>query len=507
MRKQNSLKNILTNILPYIVLTILGFLRLRVLLDKLGLEIYALNQLFIQIFAYISLAEAGLGVLITQLYYKCFANNDKNKINQIYTSSKKVLKNISLIMLIIGFIISFALKLFTKNTLSLIYMQIVFMLYLFRSIMEYLMFAPRFVLTADQKAYKINLGINIYKIAEILIEIAILQIYQNYAIILISSIIIRFFSYYTANKITFKQYPWLQTVNSNIKISGMGNVLYHKISGTVFSNTDILIISTFLSPLEVTIYSSYNYIIKFINDIVYMFASSITASMGNVIYKENMNKQIDIFEKINSIFIFMAMTFSIILYWSINSFVSLWIGADKIISKSALILMIFTLFIIVSARPFLLIRDAKALYKETKFIAISEALINIILSLILIRFFGITGVVFATAFATLFTTNIFYPIFVYKKVFNITYIKYFIKLILSIILTITICYLSHYINILNSVNNYLIWFFYSAIYAFFIIVLIFIINYIFSKYFKSISNEFLKKIFFKLRGTNEKNNF
>ncbi len=499
MRKQNSLKNILTNIIPYIILTVLGFLRLRVLLDKLGVEIYALNQLFIQIFAYISLAEAGLGTLITQLYYKYFVNNDKEKINQVYTSSKKVLKLISIIMLVIGFIISFTLKLLTENSLSLLYMQLVFMLYLFRSAMEYMMFAPRFVLTADQKAYKINLGINIYKILEILIEIAILQVYQNYAVILLSSIIIRFFSYYSANKITFKEYPWLHKVEKGAKISGTGSVLAHKLAGTVYSNTDILLISVFLSPLEVTIYSSYNYIIKFISDVIYMFASAITASMGNVIYKDNIKKQINIFEKIDSIFIFLAMALCTILYWSINTFIRLWIGTDKIIETTALIFMIFTLYMSIAIRPFLLLRDAKALYKESRITAILEAIINIILSIILIRKFGITGAVIATAVATLFTTDIFYPIFIYKKIFNIGYIKYFIKLILSILISIAVCYFSQYITALNNVNSYLIWFLYSAIYGLSILILVFVINYVFSNSFREISSEFLENIVSKLR--------
>lgn len=499
MRKENSLKNILTNIIPYIILTILGFLRLKVLLDKLGVEIYALNQLFIQVFAYISLAEAGLGTLITQLYYKYFANNDKEKINQVYTSSKKVLKIISIIMLTIGFVISFALKLLTQNSLSLLYMQVVFMLYLFRSVMEYIMFAPRFVLTADQKAYKINLGINIYKIAEILIEIAILQVYQNYAVILISSIIIRFFSYYTANKITFREYPWLHTVDSGVKISGMGSVIAHKLAGTVYSNTDILLISTFLSPLEVTIYSSYNYIIKFISDVIYMFASAITASMGNVIYKDTKSTQINIFEKLNSIFTFLAMGLCIIIYWSINTFIRLWIGTDKIIETSALIFMIFTLFMAISIRPFLLMRDAKALYKESRIVAILEATINIVLSIILIQRFGIAGGVLATAIATLLTTDIFYPIFIYKKIFNIGCIKYFLKLVLSIAISIAICYFSTYITILNSVNTYVGWVLCSTIYGIAILILTFIINYIFSKYFREISNEIFNSVISKLR--------
>lgn len=506
MRKKNSFKNILTNIIPYVILTVLGFLRLKVLLDKLGIEIYALNQLFIQIFAYISLAEAGLGTLITQLYYKHFASGDKEKINQVYTSSKKILKIISLIMLSIGFVVSFTLKLLTQNTLSLFYMQIVFMLYLFRSVMEYMMFAPRFVLTADQKAYKINLGINIYKILEIVVEICILQIYQNYAVILISSIIIRFIAYYTSNKITFKEYPWLHTVESGVKIKGMGSVIAHKLAGTVYNNTDILMISTFLTPLEVTIYSSYNYIIKFIGDAIYMFASAITASMGNVLYKETVEKQVNIFEKLNSIFIFLAMTLCIILFWSINTFIKLWIGEDKIIQTTALIIMIFTLFMSISIRPFLLMRDAKALYKESRTIALLEATINIILSIVFIQKFGITGGVLATAIATLFTTDIFYPIFIYKKIFKTNFVKYFIKIVLSIIISVAICYFSTYITILNTVNNYMKWILFSALYSIVILLLVFTVNYIFSKYFKEICNEIIKSFISKMRRKNEKTN-
>lgn len=237
-----------------------------------------------------------------------------------------------------------------------------------------------------------------------------------------------------------------------------------------------------------------------------MFASSITASMGNVLYKDNTEKQINIFEKINSIFIFLAMIFSISLYWSINGFIKLWIGADKIINSYALIFMIFTLYMLITNRPFLLMRDAKALYKESRNIAILEALINIILSIILIQKIGIIGVILATAIATLFTTDIFYPIFIYKKLFNINYIRYFIKLLFSIFCSIGICALSQCISTLNNVNNYFDWFLYSAIYTIIITILIFIINYIFSKYFREIFNETINNLLLKLRGNNEKNN-
>lgn len=504
MRREKSLKNLLTSIIPYIILTVLGFLRLRVLLDRLGVEIYALNQVFINIFAYISLAEAGVGTLITQLYYKHFVNVDKDEINIIYSTSKHVLKIISIVMLLAGIIISFFLKLLTQNSLSLIYMQIVFMLYLFRSVMEYLMYAPKFVLAADQKSYKMNLPLNIYKIVEIIVEMIILQFYQNYAVILISSIIIRFISYYITNRTVQKEYPWLHTVKERKKITGMGSVLAHKIAGTVYSNTDILLTSAFLDPLQVTIYSSYNYIIKFINDFIYMLASAITASMGNVLYKDDLSKQKEVFEKTNSIFIFLAMLLCIPLYWCIDSFIKLWIGEDKIIGNLTLILMIFTLYTSITIRPFLVIRDAKALYKESRIIAILEATINLVLSIILIKNFGLVGVVFATLIATLFTSDIFYPIYIYKKIFNVSSIKYFIKLTLSIIISVVICYFSRYINLMNFSNNYISWFLYSVIYFVIISLFIFAINYIGSKSFREFAKETFKNIVSKIGRKNEK---
>jgi len=358
--------------------------------------------------------------------------------------------------------------------------------------MEYLMFAPRFVLTADQKVYKINLVINFYKILEILVEMAILQIYQNYAVILISSIIIRFFAYYIANKKTFKEYHWLHTVETKEKIKGVGSLMAHKIAGTVHNNTDILLLSAFLQPVQVTIYSSYNYIIKFISDLIYMIASSITASMGNVLYKDDLQKQKNIFEKINSIFIFLAMILCVSLFWVINTFIKLWIGEDKIIEMSALILMICSLYLTISVRPFMLIRDAKALYKESRIIAIAEALFNLVLSLILVKKYGITGVVFATVLATFCTSTIFYPILIYKKIFSTSFLKYFFKLVISFLICIIICFVSTYITVINSANNYLSWFIYSLIYVVIISIIIFIFNCINSKYFREFITETIK---------------
>lgn len=492
LRKEKSIKNFLTSIIPFFILTILGFARLKVLLNSLGTDIYALNQLFIQIFSYVSLLEAGVGTLITQMYYKFFVKNDKKNINAVYTTSKKMLNKISVLMLIVGLIISFFLKLLTNNDLSLLYMQVVFMLYLFRSVLEYFMFSPRFVLQADQKIYKINLILNIFKMVEIVIEIIILQFYKNYVVILLSSIFLRFISYYIANRKVYKEYPWLKKVNldnseNQIKIKGMKNVIAHKLAGTVYSNTDILLASAFLKPIYVVIYSSYNYIIKFINDGIYMLASSLTASMGNVMYKEKQENKFLIFRKTNIVFMFCAAFFTIAIYISTNKFVSLWMGKDKLLNSLAFILMTVTLYTSIIYRPFYIIRDSKALYKETQTIAVLEASINFVLSLILVKKYHLTGLLLATVIAGL--VNIGYPLYIYKEVFNENIKNYFYKFFKVTIFTIIMCYIFNRFNFIENANNYLTWFIYSAIYGTIIFIVTFVLFYLLSKDFRDIINE------------------
>ena len=164
MRKKNSIKNILTSIIPYFIITLMSIFRVRLFLHSLGEEIYSTNQVFNQIFSYLSLIDGGIGCLIVQKYYKLFIDKDKDEINYTYSKSKKTMNYVSLIIFLIGFSLSFFIKFFVNNSLSSRYLQFVFILYLTRSIIEYLFISPRFVIQADQKLYKINIILNIYQI-------------------------------------------------------------------------------------------------------------------------------------------------------------------------------------------------------------------------------------------------------------------------------------------------------------------------------------------------------
>lgn len=486
MRKQLSMKNFITGIIPYFILAILGFVRVDFFIDNLGDEIYAINQLFFQIFAYISLVEAGIGPLITQQYYKFFVDQDHKSINGLYTTSKKMLQKISIVILIIGFIVSFFLKFLTNNSLSLGYMQIVFMIFLFRSILEYLMLSPRLVLQADQKIYKINVLLNFYKVIEIIVEIILLQCGIDYLVILLSSIVVRFLSYYYTNRKIFREYPWLKIVkkSESVKLKDSTSVLWHKLADAIYNNTDILLISAKLEPVAVVVYSAYKYIVKFIADGVYILSNALTASFGNVVYKNKTEDGRLIFEEMNMAFFATASFFTIAIYVLSHSFVSLWLGPDKLMNNLAFIFMIIVLFNDIARRPLIICRDANGLFKETQKITIAESLLNLILSIVLISKYGLAGVLFATAFSTLVTSFWFYPQYIYRQVFKTSDKQYYLKYFICLIITLIGCFIGRHLLEIFTSTSYISWILSAIVICLLAIVLIAITFIMFFKDFR-----------------------
>lgn len=486
MRKSNSLKNFITSTVPFIILIFLGFWKVNVWQNSLDEDIYALNQLFFQIFAYLSLAEAGIGSLVQKEYYKLFVTDDKEKICVFYTLSKRMLRIVCFVIIVIGLVLSFFLPLLANdNDLSAQYMQKIFILFLAKSLVEYFMFSPRFVLQADQKTYKMNVQMNLYKIAEGLMEILLIKYGMAFETVLIISFLLRIVMNLHLNRIVFKEYPWLHVVKDTqgLKISGMQHVFIYKIVSVIYENVDVLLISTFVNPISVIIYSNYKYITKYLSDFIYMIGSSLTSSLGNLLYSdEEREKSFYTYEMINTMFYFIACFLTIALAYCMNSFIIIWVGKDKLFDTLSLVCILFLFFHGVVRRPQYILKDIFALYKELQIVSVAEAVINLLLSFMLVKRYGICGVLVATVIATLLTNFWYFPLYLYKKVFDrkpwLDIVKYIAVFACVVVITV----ISYLVLPPISSANYIVWFLSSCLYS---VVVLLLLSAIFWVSFKS----------------------
>lgn len=467
MRTQNSIKNIITVIVPYFIIGFLGFIKSRVFVTSFNDDIYSLNQLFFQILGYFSLAEAGFETFIMQKYYKAFSNNDKEEINHIFSTSVLHFRYIGIGMLAAGSIMMFFVHFFTKAQVDGNYLKLIFLVFVIKNSVEYFLMCPRIVINSDQKAFKTNLYVNVCRIAENLSDIILALLGTDYLILLIPGIGIRIIFNLIINKKVYKEYPWLSRIGHKYYyeyIKGMSNLIYQRIAGILNSNTDIILISTFVDPLSVIIYTSYNYITKFINDTLCVMANSLTPSFANAFNEGDIKKSFHIFDEMSSSFFFIASFFATVLFLVFDPFVSLWMGGKYVINKIGLILMVFIMFDQVNRRMMAIAVNALGLYYETKICVIAEAIVNFLLSVILVQFIGLNGVLIGTALAVLTTSGWYTPYYIYRKVFNKSpsifvkdYLFSFICAIVLILIQSTLLPLQ--------MNSFLSWILSSTVYS------------------------------------------
>ena len=87
-KKDNRIKyNLLSGLVYQVVLIVLSFLLPRLYLENFGSEVNGVLSTIKQIFTYMTLLEAGIGLATTQALYKPIAEEDHKKASSIISAT------------------------------------------------------------------------------------------------------------------------------------------------------------------------------------------------------------------------------------------------------------------------------------------------------------------------------------------------------------------------------------------------------------------------------------
>lgn len=498
MRTKKSIYNFLTDVFPYFFLGILSFVKIRFVINNYGSDVNGYMQLITQIFSYLALAEAGFGTAVIYKLYKPLADNDQNKISSIVKGSKVIFKRIALIMTICSLIISFLIPFFiNKGSLTNSFIIIIFLLYVINYLAEYFIVYPfTSLLQADQNQYIFNLYRNIMKISFGILEIILMSFKVNLILIVLINILFTFAYIFFVLRKTRKIYPWLNNdVEPDTTAFKMTkDVIVHKISSLVFSKTDPILLSKF-SLNYVTIYTSYNYILDFITTIISKLYNSLRASYCNIVVSKQDNTDKKYFNMFLAFSFFIASFCCVTFNRTINPFVEiLWLGKDYVLKEK--IVFFFTLIMLgrIIINPIYVARDSKGLYKESKWFTILQAIVNLVISIILVQKYKILGVLIGTVVSQIFILipcNIY---LVYQKVFHKGLSTFFKNCLLLIINVIVLYYIDNFIFSLFTLNSIFKLVIFMSLIAFINLVESFIVYYFFNQDFKMLMNELFSKL-------------
>lgn len=284
MNAKKGLYNVSASLIYKVLTCIIGLIIPRIFVMSYGSELNGLQSSVTQIFGYIALIEAGVGASALQSMFAPAAKKDRDGTNAILGAVGKYYNKIGVIYLFILLGLSFIYPLLVEVNAVSFFTVVLYILFAGASTGINFFFQSKLLLVMQAEGDEyINsfmlLAVYVFssavKIMCILMGFNIIYIQLGHFIVNMCATL----AYYIIAK---KKYPWINfRAKPNMEAIGQKNsVMVHKISGLIFHNVDILLL-TFICSLEVvSIYTMYKLVINMVTTVIASFADGINFIFG-----------------------------------------------------------------------------------------------------------------------------------------------------------------------------------------------------------------------------------
>ena len=217
-------------------------------------------------------------------------------------------------------------------------------------------------------------------------------------------------------------------------------MLMHKTGTVIVNNTDNLLLSSLVGIISNSLYSNYYLIIGSVRQVLNQMFQGLMASVGNLGVEENQEEAKKIFEAVFFIGQWMFGLAVICIFEVIDVFVGFCFGASYVFPKDVTLVLCMNFYLTGMRQAALVFRDSMGVFWYDRYKSLAEAMINLGVSIVLGRKFGVTGIFLGTMVSTVTTSLWIEPYMLYKHRFGVSSRSYFTKYFLYALVTFSIWY-------------------------------------------------------------------
>lgn len=461
-RTENSIINSAMSIVTQVLTVVLNFAVKTVFIKMLSDEYLGVNGLFTNIITMLSLADLGIGIAIPYSLYKPLAKKDEHKINVLMNFYKKVYTIIGIAVLLIGLSLTPFLGLIIKDIPKNVpHLSLIYILFVIHSASSYFFVYKKFLIDSDQKGYITSRIIFTFSTLLSIIQIILLVTTKNYILFLLSSIILVIIQNIYISSKANKLYPFIKNKTDEklekedmegIK-KNVSSLFIYKVGTVIMNGTDNIIISKFIGLIIVGFYSNYVLIINSITTVLNQIFNAITSSIGNLVVTTNKKRSKEVYDNLNFANFWLYALFGVCIIVLINPFINIWIGKKYVMGFSIVFLLVLNFYVLGMQSVTNSFRNAYGLFWIAKYRPIIMVIINIVISVVLVQFIGIEGVLIGTLISRLLTTAWLDPYIVHKYGFEISPKSYYVDYLKYLVIFIAISIILNYFVSMVAINN------------------------------------------------------
>lgn len=451
MRKKKLAWNTSSSLVYQIILVICGLILPQLILESFGSEVNGLVNSITQFLHVIALLECGVGAVMQSALYKPLVEQENLEISKIITSGNKFFRKLALILCAYVLLLVVVYPFFINIQFDFWYTAFLIIIIGISTFAEnYFGIVDRILLTADQRGYiKFIVQIITIIISTLLCVILIkcqcsIHVVKcaSTAIYLVRPVIYRIY----VNKFySIDRHAYYDEEPIRQKWNGFAQ----HIAFYVLENTDIIILTTFASLTDVSIYHVYYLVINGVKQLFTSLTGGVQSVFGELWAKQEEKTLFDFFSNVE---------------WCIHNGVTMIFGCTscliipfvlvytKDVKDANYNVPLFALLIVLAnaihclRMPYNMMILAAGHYKETQSCYIIAAVLNVVISVIAVINWGIIGVALGTLIAMLYQT-LWMAYYNSKNFIHWPFRKFIKQMLVDVIIFVCGTYASSYFSL------------------------------------------------------------
>lgn len=409
MRNKLLAKNTVASLIAQITTLICGFILPRLFLQHFGSEVNGLVNSIVQFLSVISFLELGVGAVVESSLYKPLAEKDNQQISKVMVSANKFFQRLAQILFIYVLILMLVYPLIANQNLGFLYTATLIAAISISSFAQYYLgIANALLLNADQRGYiqynaqTVTVVLNTAVCAVMISMNGTIQMVKlaTSLIYLARPLALHFYvkrHYQIDWKIKYTEEPIKQKWNG---------VAQH-IAAVVLDGTDTIVLTVFSTLSNVSIYSVYFLVIKGVKTLFLSMTNGIQALIGELWAKQELEKLKGFFAWVEWVihtgttYVFSCTAALIVPFVQVYTF---GINDANYIQPVFAVLLTLANAMHCLRLPYNIMVLAAGHYRQTQKNYIVAAILNILVSILTVKVWGLIGVAIGTLVAMTYQT-------------------------------------------------------------------------------------------------------
>lgn len=409
MRKDLLAKNTAASLLFQITSIVCGFILPRFFLRHFGSEVNGLVNSIAQFLGVISFLELGVGAVVQSSLYKPLANRDNYQISCVVVSANRFFQRIAQILLVYVVILMFVYPMVSNQNFSFVYTATLIVAISISSFAQYYFgIVNSLLLSADQRGY---IQYNAQTIALVLNTIVcVIMILSGCSVQLVK----------LASSLIFLARPLALRIYVNRRYKIDWKILYKKepikqkwngvaqhFAAFVLDGTDTIVLTIFSTLSNVSIYSVYYLVVSGVKTLLMSITDGFQAIFGELWAKHELEQLKSLFGWVEwlvhtgTTYVFACTAALVVPFVQVYT-----LGVDdaNYVQPTFAILLTLANAMHCLRTPYNIMVLAAGHYKQTQRNYIVAVILNVLISVLTVKPWGLIGVAIGTFVALAYQT-------------------------------------------------------------------------------------------------------